>query len=512
MKSRRKNEVGKILFFSHPGQVKRFAKIAKELFNRNGIESTLWTLGEEGYKEGKKTFGFAEIFDLIEDFNLKRTYFKKEYYDHLTNLRLLEDKLGFFFYHKDCASDRYLVGKPDESVDTTLTPGRWNPGQIAALAFHLYKKMQNLIKRNNFIVAVGETNSMPYKLAYHLLKCKKIPYLTPVSTRHWKNRMYFEDDLGYQWGKCRLFYQEYRSGKIPPELLNKAREKLNDIRKKKQHPGYLYKHRRGPERMLKRILPLRLHSHLKEWLRVTKYNSQKNPRNLGPDHISPIGRVCRMVREKKRYCYYEKLVNKAKYLPDRYACYFLHMQPEYTVEDLAFVWQDQIATIRNIISCLPADLPLLVKEHKPSAGRRARHFYAELVSIPNVSLLSDTIDSYDLIENAELIFTLTGTPALEAIYYGKPAIIFGSIFFGEFEGIYKVRSILELEKLLEGGVDKLKGASEKAALSTLAAIYSASYSVNYPGDLERGGDIGRVVDALEKELKGRGITLEEYKV
>jgi hypothetical protein len=82
-------------------------------------------------------------------------------------------------------------------------------------------------------------------------------------------------------------------------------------------------------------------------------------------------------------------------------------------------------------------------------------------------------DSHQLVANASVVVTLTGTAGLEAIYYGIPAIVLGSVFFDSFNGIYKPENLQELEKLLSNP-DKLTGASREDALRAIGSMLRAS--------------------------------------
>jgi capsule polysaccharide modification protein KpsS len=149
------------------------------------------------------------------------------------------------------------------------------------------------------------------------------------------------------------------------------------------------------------------------------------------------------------------------------------VQPEITVEGMAFDYQDQVSTLRNILASLPADMDLVVKEHSPMLGYRPLEVYSQLVHMPGLIIADTHDDSHQLITHASVVVTLTGTVALEAILYGIPAIVLGSIYFDSFNGIYKPENLGELKKLLLSP-DKLKGATEEDALRTLGSMLRAS--------------------------------------
>ena len=106
-------------------------------------------------------------------------------------------------------------------------------------------------------------------------------------------------------------------------------------------------------------------------------------------------------------------------------------------------------------------------------GYRPLEFYDELVHMPGLSLADTHEDSHDLITHAAVVVTLTGTVALEALLYGIPAIVLGSIYFEGFKGIYKPESLKELKELL-ADPEKLQGATEEDTLRALGSMRRAS--------------------------------------
>ncbi len=113
--------------------------------------------------------------------------------------------------------------------------------------------------------------------------------------------------------------------------------------------------------------------------------------------------------------------------------------------------------------------------------------YSQLVHMPGIIIAETHEDSHQLIAQASVVVTLTGTVALEAVLYGIPAIVLGSIYFDCFNGIYKPENLYELKKLLSNP-EKLLGATEEDALRALGSMLRASE----PGRPARDGcDVAR---------------------
>ena len=83
----------------------------------------------------------------------------------------------------------------------------------------------------------------------------------------------------------------------------------------------------------------------------------------------------------------------------------MHVQPEITVEGMAFDYQDQASTLTNILASLPADMDLVVKEHSPMLGYRPLETYNQLVHTPGLIIADTKEDSHDLITNASVVVT-----------------------------------------------------------------------------------------------------------
>jgi hypothetical protein len=196
--------------------------------------------------------------------------------------------------------------------------------------------------------------------------------------------------------------------------------------------------------------------------------------------LSPVARLDRAARAIARTRYFDRVSTVHLPAERRFAIYFLQVQPEQSVEGQAFLYRDQIALVENLAAALPADMELVVKEHRPMIGLREIDYYRRLTSIPNVRLLSDRLKSYELIPRASIVFTLSGSAALEAMYLGIPAIVFGDLFYQAFDGIYKVDSLKDLRATVARVLEPGAGATDAHAVAALAAMYATSR----PGCLE----------------------------
>ena len=216
-------------------------------------------------------------------------------------------------------------------------------------------------------------------------------------------------------------------------------------------------HAKGAPNFFKRLYPMRLFAGLYDWLGMRARTCTRNPQVLPGKIFSPIAKYVRYRNGQKGKRYLLKHQTPFKKIrTKKYAIYFLHVQPELTVEGMAFDYQDQVNTLRNILASLPADMYLVVKEHSPMLGYRPLEVYNQLVHMPGIIIADTHEDSHKLITHASVVVTLTGTVALEAVLYGIPAIVLGSIYFDSFKGIYKPENLTELKHLLSNP-EKLHG-------------------------------------------------------
>lgn len=129
----------------------------------------------------------------------------------------------------------------------------------------------------------------------------------------------------------------------------------------------------------------------------------------------------------------------------------LHKQPEASVDICGRYYEDQLQNIKNLWRALPHGWKLLVKEHTNAIGDRSPDFYKEIQALPNVVLVEETANSYDIIRNAKLVATVTGTIAYEAALMGVPSVTFAPVFFNKINSCKQIT----LEDLSNSSLDKI---------------------------------------------------------
>jgi hypothetical protein len=124
---------------------------------------------------------------------------------------------------------------------------------------------------------------------------------------------------------------------------------------------------------------------------------------------------------------------------ERSFVYFpLHLQPELTTSAIGDKYADQLCAIENLSRWLPADWWLYVKENPKQTYRyRDPQFFGRLKKLPNVKLISRSVDTYALLASCKLAATVTGTVGWEAITGGKRVIVFGRPWYMTLPGVHK---------------------------------------------------------------------------
>lgn len=143
--------------------------------------------------------------------------------------------------------------------------------------------------------------------------------------------------------------------------------------------------------------------------------------------------VSKLYKLQKRY----RKISTHPQLNVNYAFYAMHMQPEKTTLPLGEEMDHLLTSISIISNALPEGWKLYVKEHPnqfnfkkvANVNFRDETFYSALNRFDNITLVSINFPSKQLIKNAQIVATLTGTVGWEALLAGKPVLIFGDAYY-----------------------------------------------------------------------------------
>lgn len=240
-------------------------------------------------------------------------------------------------------------------------------------------------------------------------------------------------------------------------------------------PEYMKQQRRGREKSLA----------LRAQRLKTRLKTRHTPKNR--TSASNLDRELTKMLDRYRASKLRRSLNKYAIdrIPDgKFVCLFLHFQPERTSVPEGGRYASQINAISALRSQLPDDWALLVKEH-PSmfllkSKRLFRHpdFYTLVAGMPNTYMLDESHSSFDLIDKAQAVATLTGTVGFEGLCRGCVAIVLGDAAYRGYPGVvdlYDVQSRgVTLADRIGSASAELKDPSviEACAVVTERASYS----------------------------------------
>ena len=150
---------------------------------------------------------------------------------------------------------------------------------------------------------------------------------------------------------------------------------------------------------------------------------------------------------------YESLVQNVDLESTKYVIFALHHQPEATTSPSGGVYVDQLLVIDMLDRLLPSDITVLVKDHSsqflgvlesPSAGR-SQIFYDKLAQFSDrVKMVALDINSFDLIDNAQAVVTVTGTIGIESLARKTPVFCFGRTWYQNCPGAFRIKNKTDL--------------------------------------------------------------------
>jgi hypothetical protein len=192
-----------------------------------------------------------------------------------------------------------------------------------------------------------------------------------------------------------------------------------------------------------------------------KSKSFKNSKLKYVEHLFYKSKTLWKKRSLKRI--YRTISSDSVDLSGSYVFCALHYQPEKTTCPLGGDFDDQLFLVKTLSTALPQGWSLYVKEHpsqfvssytRYGEHYRSREYYTEMAGIPNVVLVPMESDTYEIIDNANAVATITGTSAWEALVRGKPALLFGFSWFKLCNGVFNVyshESVVEALKEIANG-------------------------------------------------------------
>lgn len=156
--------------------------------------------------------------------------------------------------------------------------------------------------------------------------------------------------------------------------------------------------------------------------------------------------------------YYHQLTTSDIHLDRPYIYIALSYQPEATTSPKGDFFVNLDLMVDMLSQAVPEGWLLYVKEHPSqfertwthrSQSAREKFYYDDLAAMKNVRLVQTSFSSYDLLDNAVVVGTVTGSVGWQAVNRGKPALVFGNPWYLGCEGIFSVRSAQDCAQTLQ---------------------------------------------------------------
>ena len=192
----------------------------------------------------------------------------------------------------------------------------------------------------------------------------------------------------------------------------------------------------------------------------------------------------------------------------------LHLQPEATTLPMGDIFVDQYLAVEMLARALPSGWVVVVKEHPVQRlAKRDYNFYQRLGRMPQVRLVSRSTDTFMLNQSSRAVASITGTSGWEALFMGKPVLVFGNAYYRGAPGTVSVDDPAELAARL-AEIERNTFAIRKMddLVRFLAAIDRCSLEGNVDKNFLRDSDLSeqQSVDRYAAALKRLLATPEKW--
>ncbi len=304
----------------------------------------------------------------------------------------------------------------DKSVRDLILMDRWlslRP-EAAALAYiaACADRARTFLERQQVDVVFAEHSFALSYVVAELCDALKIANFNPDTVR-------FPD------GRFGFFEGMYQARLVPVRAAEendrlRAKAFYDRFSQRAERPAYFYESERAPK--LEVSLGWKL---IRNAIRAWRDPHDETEYRLGH-------RVADRVRERWNYALARRM--KALHSPARgaerpFVLYGVHRQPEISVDVFASHISNQQELIRCLARSLPIGYDLYVKAHRHDLGGLSRRFFDSVSRLPRVRVVDPRADSHELINDADLVISISGTMCYEAGLYGRRAITLAPMFF-----------------------------------------------------------------------------------
>jgi hypothetical protein len=444
--------------------------IAAELKNRGVDEFCVFTdlRRSEEYLKKQKEVKYTSL--LVEEDIHKKM--KNEKLD-LRYLKYLEEKYGIPTLWEYITPDRtFMMGIPPHQYRINPNPMYGHEELLKCLQIRFRTIIDWLEKEKPDILLCAPVGAMSTLILYHVAKKMGIKVIN-IDFGRIKNRITLSEDYTTLTYAEELF-KKIQGKECEPKYRKEAAALLKEIRNQKAS----YQPQLGRYNSLKEIKFLKPKNFLKSATFFAKSIIGYLKRPYKDDYLTEIPWIVikdKLIRVLRNIRGFSDLYGKPDW-NENFCYYQLHLEPEIAISVLAPFYPDQIHLIKQIARSLPVGFKLYVREHRDMANYRPRAFYKELNKIPNVKLIDPSVDLFELLEKAKLVFTITSTAGWEAALLGKQVITFGHVFYNALSSVIHCEKIEKLPYLIKERLDL--AADDEELLNYLSALLEESVPSN----------------------------------
>ena len=184
---------------------------------------------------------------------------------------------------------------------------------------------------------------------------------------------------------------------------------------------------------------------------------------------------------KKRYQKKYQELEKEPDFTKKYIYFALHNQPECSTSAMGGLFVNQFLAIDMLSAALPKGWELYIKENPGQWIMPRTHtgrfpgFYEDIANLKNVQLVPQKTSTFELIKNSQAVASITSAACLEGVLRGKPALLFGYVWFMHCEGVLRVQNFSECREAVEKIKNGLKPNSQEV-LNYFIALDKVSFT------------------------------------
>lgn len=169
--------------------------------------------------------------------------------------------------------------------------------------------------------------------------------------------------------------------------------------------------------------------------------------------------VSKAVQKKLNRWYLDNFCSFPDFRSDVEYVYFpLQAQPELSLMLWTKYFTRQRELMQYVAKSLPLHCRLYVNDHPLQWGERRAKYYQSLNDQYNIFALPVSVDTRELIDNAEAVVTITSSVGFEALMYDTPVVTFGrekyAPFYANFNSVLTVDRIYDLPDVIDAAMEQ----------------------------------------------------------